>query len=992
MSHPPVPCPAVLPVRLSRFAASLFVLLFGFALAADAADPGRISGAVTSKITGSNLQGATVSLPGLGRTVSTDSAGYFLIQDVPAGEVELVARYTGFDAETQTVVVAAGAATTVNLELQSSDVVVMEAYNVAVQREGQALALTEQRNASNIKNVAAMDEWGILPNLSVGELAMRLPGVSYTVDEDNLINNVSIRGMGAGFTRLNIDGMSSTGVGGDGRSATLHSFSGAMYEQIEVVAGQTPDKRADSIGGQLNLKTRSPLAMKEDHRTNYNLGVRWAPPFAKRSELRAAHDVNPVGSVAYQQVFSVGGGHRNLGISLNASYTESVNEINYDQLLYQRTATAPAFMNDYTRFSGLNTRLIYGFSLRADYRISDRSTMSLRLLHNIGREPFYTRTRVNTWSNSTIATVGATGQLTGTGGIVPGFTNTLTEIRPVAGSRMDIETWRISFNSKNPTATLAFDHDFGRLKMDYAFRYSYTEWLSGAGANQDGGQLTLRTEPIGFTLDTSDLDGAVFKQTSGPSVTDVANFKSNILFTKRRSTRKTNEGSATFNATYNFETRVPLTLKVGGDVVSRRVDARQDGGRRFTRAPGAPALSGDLMALSEFEKQHALGARLPVLDPSSVNSQLSDPTLWRPDLEFAAIQPFTGRRLMDETVPAGYVQLQSKLKHLTVLGGVRVEDVELSTFTFARRKTTSIAVEPDPFKRAQSDFIGVNNSGSYQKVFPSVHFVYDLTDRLKARASYSTSYGRPTIAQLVPTISFNQAAQTLTAGNASLRPQFSENLDLKLEYYFKNNGAFTVGIFRKYISDFILNSTVGTVGSGPDNGFDGEFAGFLLTAPTNAGSAEATGLEFDFRQRLTFLPGPFKGLSVAANYTRLWTEGRFTGTAKLSTNQVPDFIPKAGNARLLYNYKNFGASVTANLKGTHIRSFSLTAPTGNFFQKSLTTVDLGVTYKVRPDATLFVNVNNLFEQGPELFTFTRDRVRQRIRGPLTINMGVSGQF
>ena len=97
---------------------------------------------------------------------------------------------------------------------------------------------------------------------------MRLPGISFVTDEDNVVNNISIRGMGSNFTRLNVDGMSSTGVGGDGRSATLHSFSGAMYEQIEIIAGQTPERRADGLGGQLNLKTRSPLSMAENRRSN----------------------------------------------------------------------------------------------------------------------------------------------------------------------------------------------------------------------------------------------------------------------------------------------------------------------------------------------------------------------------------------------------------------------------------------------------------------------------------------------------------------------------------------------------------------------------------------------------------------------------------------------------------------------------------------------------------------------------------------------------
>jgi outer membrane receptor protein involved in Fe transport len=226
---------------------------------------GSITGSITSADTRNALQGAVVTLPTLKRSELTDSSGAFFFQGIPSGPVEVIISYDGFSEERRTATVRAGEATRLDTAMQPTQAVVtMQAFTVATEREGAALSITEQRNAANIKNVTALDEWGNLPTLSIAELAMRLPGITFTTDEDNVVNNVSIRGMAPGFTRLNIDGMSSTGVGGDGRSATLHSFSGAMYEQIEIIAGQTPDKRADGLGGQLNLKTRSPPAMGEN--------------------------------------------------------------------------------------------------------------------------------------------------------------------------------------------------------------------------------------------------------------------------------------------------------------------------------------------------------------------------------------------------------------------------------------------------------------------------------------------------------------------------------------------------------------------------------------------------------------------------------------------------------------------------------------------------------------------------------------------------------
>ena len=266
-----------LSARLLRIVACLGVCL-GLTVrsvtAADAA-PGSITGSVSSISTKNALQQATVSIPGLNRTELTDSAGKFSFANIPAGVQELVVTYSGFTDLRERVVVTAGQSATVDLKLSNSDVVAMAAFTVEVQKEGQALSIAEQRNAPNVKTAVALDEWGVLPSQNVGELLTRLPGISFTTDDDNLINNVTIRGQvasnGQSTTRLVIDGMSATGVGGNGRTATLHSFSASSFEALEVINGQTPDRRADGFGAQINLKSRSPLAMSEKRRFNYSL-------------------------------------------------------------------------------------------------------------------------------------------------------------------------------------------------------------------------------------------------------------------------------------------------------------------------------------------------------------------------------------------------------------------------------------------------------------------------------------------------------------------------------------------------------------------------------------------------------------------------------------------------------------------------------------------------------------------------------------------------
>lgn len=1006
-----------LSVRLLRTATSLLslsaVLLSLNPVILPAAEPGaarsQISGTVSSKSTGNALQGARVTVPALNKSTLTDNTGRFVLYDLPAEAVEIVISYDGFANATQTVD-ASGGPTTVTVELGSSETLVMEKFTVSSVKEGQALSITEQRNAPNIKNVTALDEWGILPTQNIGELASRLPGITFTTDEDNLINNISIRGQPASYTRLNIDGMPSTGVGGDGRTATLHSFSGSMYEQIEIILGAQPNTRADSLGGQVNLKTKSPLAMREDRRIEYTASGRYFPSFADRNEQLADHPFNSDVNVSVMQVLSVRGGKRNLGISFNASYQNVVNSIDYDFLQYENTTNAVANFRDYDKRSGINSRYISAFSARADYRWSDRTTVSLRLLYNAGSEPHYLRTRANPFAgNSVVATLDANGQPTGTGAIMPGYTANQTEIRPVTGSRMALSTWDISFVSINPTGTLVFDHDLGRLKIDHAYRWSHTHWDSGAGRSNQGGMLDMRTrDPIGFTLNNSDLNGRVFTQLSGPNVYDPASYTPFVVtaantttqpvpitstaYVKRSTFTDTNEVTGTINATYTLDTATPIVLKAGLNSVNRRVNNRNMSPRRWYGVVGS-VLTSTLMPLSEFEKQHG-GTRLPVFEPTAVDQSLSNPSLWYEDVNFTATQNYTNRRIMEEGINAAYVQGETRLGKLTVLGGVRAEHVKTETFTFFRARSTPIATQPDHFLRAAMDFEEQTTAGSYTEYFPSIHFGYDITDNLKARASWSTSYGLPLLANLVPAVTINDTLQTVTIGNPSLRPQTAENIDLKLEYYFKNNGLFAISVYRKDLSDYISSAlNLGeTVGNGADNGFDGLYSGYAILAPTNVGAAKLEGFEIYFKQRLTFLPGALKGLTFQANYTHLKTEGKFAGTTVVTDSELANFIPKAFNAGLIYQYRRFGATFDVNHTGEYPITNASATPGLNAFAKSLTTYSAGVSYDLRPEAKLFLSVNNFTEQGRGHYTYAPDRTRQLLIAPLAVKIGVKGRF
>jgi iron complex outermembrane recepter protein len=1003
-----------LPTRLLRAATSLFVSLTLAAVSARAADAGTgsIAGSITSTATRNALQGAVVTIPSLNRSVLADEAGRFLITDVPAGTVEVIVSYTGFNEERQRVNVAAGAPTQLDLQMKSSEVITMQKFTVDSVREGQALAITEQRNAPNVKNVTAFDEWGVLPTQNVGELVSRLPGITFTTDEDNLINNVSIGGLPSNYTRLNIDGMSSTGVGGDGRTATLHSFSASQYEAVEIIAGQTPDKRADSLGGQLNLKTASPLNMSDKRRTSYTISGRYFhnPDNFALSE----RPFKPDFSVAHQEVFDVLGGHRNLGVLVSGSYQEVANPHDWDILLYEATTNPVAQLRDYQRQSGLNDRVIKAFSARVDYKWSASTRVSLRFLYNGGSEPFFHYTAVNPFASANLTVNSATNP---TGSIRDGYTATRIEFLPtttvvagntVGAAQMRLNPQRYSFISKNPTGTLAFEHNWGRLKVDHAWRWSNTHWDSGAGRDREAGSFQIRTQgPVGFILDYGNPRGAVFTQTAGASVYDVNSYRTFVtaaasatqpipqtstVLTKRDTITDTNEVAATINASYLLPTELPITVKAGLDTVNRRVNNRQVYPRRWYGVPGTVVPVPGLMPLTEFERQHG-GQRLPVVDPSAVSTTLGNAAFWTEDVNFTATSQFTNRRIMEEGVDAAYIQAHAKFGRLGVLGGVRKEWISTDTFTFFRARTTAIAAEPDHFRRAALDYAPASVDGSYNKAFPSVHVSYDITSNFKARASWSTSYGRPALANLIAGVAANDALRTVTIGNPSLKPQVAKNIDLKLEYYY-GTGNVSARVYKKDITDYI--GTVGRsgelIGSGPDNGFSGLYEGYEISQARNFGDAEVKGLEIDVRQPLTFLPGALKGLTFRGNVTHLRSEGNFGGATRFNTGAIANFVPRAFNVGLQYNYGKWGANFDVNQTGRWPLLNATPGSTGARFREEWTIMNAGVNYRIFASHTLFLNVSNLAEEGRKEYIFIPSRVRSEWVIPRAFKFGITGRF
>lgn len=1001
---------------------AFFLILLAPAFAADA---GTVTGSVSNKATGNMLEGARVTISALNVTALTDNSGRFVFNGVPAGEHEVVASYIGLDPMKATITVAPGVRANRDFEL-TSGIYQLEAFKVTGEREGNAAMITEKRNADNVKDIIAMDSFGYLPNMSAGEVVMRLPGVAGSPTDEGLAYRFNMRGMDPSLNNVTVDGGSLTTLGSN-RSFELQSITGAMFEALELVKGHTPDKGADSLGGTINFKTRSTFSMREKRRTTYNFSMRMAPSFLEQTPLRSQHRAHPILNVTHQEVFDVFGGERNLGTSLNLFYSE--NAVGGFETVFDRTniLNGPAPVWNYQTWDNSNNRKQMSVNFKADYKWSPTTKFTFGFTENDNFERHRRRVRVT-------AQTGANTTAPGTSAIVPGaFNEQITVVRPgtigtsANASNIDVQMdGPLNYYVRMGRLDFSAEHNYPNWLIEYAASVSQTHLNNGQGR---GGQLNMRLfDPTrqtpgnvvqfggaGWVIDQTRSEiHPEFRQNGGPDFTNPYNYLPRLTdgLTQQRNEQDQLLKQFRYDMRYKTPFTMPLFLKTG--LHWRELKMKEWGGDRH-RWQFVGALRYDPNLRLPHDPNYVsydmikTGRMIPFWQSHmvTVDGRPADPSLWQEDLYYHEQQKYTATRGVNESVGATYMMAQGRLgregwrARTGFLGGMRWEKVDTESWGWvrARRASTAAQQQADPVGQAARDYAGNKREleGKYNQSFPSIHAFHDITRDVKFRASWSTSYGRPPLNNLLPgeTIEDSATIQRLTVNNPGLRPQTASNWDLALEYYFEPVGSLTVGWFHKTIKDFIItNQEVRIIPGGADNGYDGEYEGFIERTSINGGTAVAQGIEFAYQQQFTFLPGIWKGLSASFNYTRINTHGTRDGTRYLNRNEVNGFIPHAANARLAWRYRKFTSQVLYNFTGEHLtpNAYNVTNPALNQYRYSMKTVNVGFGYQYRPWLNFTLDANNIFNEPQQWYIGYKDRLRRHTINFVTVTMGVNGRF
>ncbi len=805
----------------------------------------------------------------------------------------------------------------------AANAVDLDRIEVRAQLESQLRAVDLKRSSDAIEDAVSSDALGQYPDKNVAESLQRLPGISVTRDQGEG-RFVVIRGLDANLNSVSIDGIAVGTPEDSSRAAPLDVIPSDSTERLRVVKSPTPDMPGDAIGGAVLVESAS--AFDRDGRS-------------LRGKIEASHqqlsgETSPKASFNYSEVFA-----ETFGIALGVNYQnrrfESDNtEVEYDNLdgdidpqdVKPGDLTAINLQN---RKYEIERKRI-GANLNMDWRPDEGSRYYLRTLYSQFDDA---ETRQRVIYNFDDADMVATG----------------TDQYRLDDLPADAIQKRMRYRTKKENtfaASLGGENTLTNAVVDYKIGYTRTE-------ERVDDEMESR-----FELDADDMSGALDQRSRLPTYTLSSNgWMDNANFAFDRfviSPKQVNdeERSAQVNVRFDGDNS---SIKFGllGRWRDRDVNVDES---ELRRGPDI-----DLASWTAADPEHRHGVMGQGMSSAAMRAywaQNGSRYTARPqDVAGNAATSLEEDYTASEDIFASYAMGTWDIGSLRIIGGVRVENT--------RFKATGNSVELDDDDGYTVSPVEANRS--YTNVLPGLQLRYDAADDWVLRASANKTVSRPSFGDISPRRALNAGDQELRLGNPQLDPYESKNIDLSVEKYIGTTGIVSLGLFRKSIDGYIVETV-----SQNDPAYDG----LDVIRPINGRKATVRGAEFNWQQQLAFLPGALDGLLVGASGT--WLDTRFD--AGIADREGEEFmLPRA--SRHVYSahigYEKYGLST--RLAAVYRSEYLDTVGTGRAFDIYVapnTQLDFSLDYKFTPRISMYLEAQNLLDKPLELYQGTRSRTLQ----------------
>lgn len=263
----------------------------------------------------------------------------------------------------------------------------------------------------------------------------------------------------------------------------------------------------------------------------------------------------------------------------------------------------------------------------------------------------------------------------------------------------------------------------------------------------------------------------------------------------------------------------------------------------------------------------------------------------------------------------------------------------------------------------------------YDNYLPAMNLAAEFTDEVIGRFSVARVMSRPEISFLSPGGAVNLGGTpSVSTGNPFLEPILATTYDLSAEWYFAPSSLLSLGLFYKDIETYIQNQSqqmtfrqtglplallVGT-NLDPDN------TPFTVSRPVNTPGGPLKGVELNYQQAFTFLPGWLSHFGALLNYTYVDSEITYYLAQSASTTTRNDLLGLSKNA---YNATLYWENdhLSARLSAAYRDKFLEALPANNPLQDvegtdEMLTFDASLAYNFDEHLKLTLEGLNIFDE------------------------------
>ena len=851
-----------------------------------------IVGTVANSATRQFLTDAEVKIVGTNLAVLTDRDGTFAIRNLAPGTYQLEVSYTGLDVERRQVVLAAGQTSRQEINL-TAGIYKLAAFTVAAEAEGNAAAINQQKKADFFVQAISTDTLGIVPDGNIGEFLRYVPGIQVNFTNADA-STVSMRGQDPEATVFTFDGQFPAAAGTPPRSSTGSSdassrafeFSQATINNIETIEvyKAPPPWMSPSTGGVVNAVTRNAFALK---------GRRFSTTFTLSANSEMLHmgkvpgpggrptwRIKPGGSLNYSEALL----NNTLGVSLSYFESNVINpQHNYAMGYSPFTAgTAANPVTEESRFNVNTFTLVDGpqvknrrtISLNADYKLGAHTVLKLKTSFN----GYLNQSRSHTFRVRP-GTVDATS------------TTTDATIRNALVDVFDDYSDQVgqSFGYVG-----AVEHRIGPWKVEYSANYAKSDSkvtdLPSMIQSVQFNLVAAQGVAVRMTAEPGTPAPLSLVQIAGPDLYDLRSYTNSTGLSLQTSPRFQNDRTwnLKFDAKRDFNGfGIPFDLRAGASLY--QLHRQKQAGQIVLNFLGPDGIAGtaddgpNTLNASLFDGSDTYGDKFlygirppPLLDPYKVAAYMQQYPLAIQDIAPANIaRRYSNTQKMAQDITAAYFAGNVKLTpKLALTTGVRAEITE--NFVRGPLRVNSAAAIPGASALEQQLALFSKTqrvTSKYTDYFPNFQATYRFTPDFLFRGAITRSMSRPGVQSILPNTTVNDTATVpnVTVNNTGLLPTYSRNIDLQFELYTRPAGTVTIGMFKKTVSNYIINDTT-VIEAGADNGFDGQYVGYELRTQDNGGRGEFEGIEVSMRQglrpHLSFLPEMLRGWDVFGGYNK----------------------------------------------------------------------------------------------------------------------------